>query len=310
MAPPNSFPWAQHRSDVIRWRNEGVSVREIANRLGVSKGMVSGQLYALRKNGDIPGGVMPKALAPNRKFPWTAERDGQIRDMRAKGLPYVKIASAMGIAQRTIHDRARALGLVSAPVLPDGQSVERPCCARVWSVDERERIVVLYVDQKMTITKIASEFQSTRKRITKLLRTLEAAGVLVVRDDRYEARLSKAEAKKPEIKKPQLRATKQGVKTVPKPRRQTVKHLGSLSEVLESMKAPAKAGVSLMDLRGMNCRWPLICDDGEIRYCGEGVTDRPYCAHHAARAFNGKERPRVPPAVLGLGVRQGGRVDA
>lgn len=233
MAPLNVFPWARHRVEIIRWCRDGVSMREIARRLGVTKGMVSGYRARLRQAGDLP------------------------------------------------------------PERPPETSCDMPGRARAWTADEKAEISRLY-QVGFTYAQIAEKVQSTAGRIELLVLAMRRAGLL-------ERRKKRASTTRPTPNKPRTRTVQE---------RPAVKHMGSLSEVLESMKASAKAGVSLMDLRGMNCRWPLICDDGEVRYCGEGVADRPYCAHHAARAFNGKDRPRVPPAVLGLGVRQGGRVDA
>ena len=49
------------------------------------------------------------------------------------------------------------------------------------------------------------------------------------------------------------------------------------------------------DLKHKDCRWPSESQNGEILYCGEPVlNDGPYCAVHAAIAYNRPSRRGIP----------------
>lgn len=67
--------------------------------------------------------------------------------------------------------------------------------------------------------------------------------------------------------------------------------------------APEPLRVTLMELDGRSCRWP-VTDRAPWRYCGHGVVGEnsvstPYCAHHA-RAALPKDNPKKPRTVKQL----------
>ena len=54
--------------------------------------------------------------------------------------------------------------------------------------------------------------------------------------------------------------------------------------VREPAEPDGLPGVSLLALRDGQCRWPL--DTRPVRYCGEPIVRRAYCAAHAKLAYN------------------------
>ena len=43
--------------------------------------------------------------------------------------------------------------------------------------------------------------------------------------------------------------------------------------------------VTIMDLTGSSCRWPMGEQDFEFRYCGNPVGRGAYCAHHGFLSY-------------------------
>lgn len=80
---------------------------------------------------------------------------------------------------------------------------------------------------------------------------------------------------------------------------------------------PQSEPVTIMELRGHHCRWP-VGEPGtpEFRYCGAPRADmdqprRPYCAEHEAIAYNKHQPKGIPfiplPRVVPALVKAGGR---
>jgi hypothetical protein len=60
--------------------------------------------------------------------------------------------------------------------------------------------------------------------------------------------------------------------------------------------------LTMEDLKAHDCRWPAEAENGEMLFCGEPIlNDGPYCATHAAMAYNKparyvvKKAPPLPP---------------
>jgi hypothetical protein len=61
------------------------------------------------------------------------------------------------------------------------------------------------------------------------------------------------------------------------------------------LRRPAAAvapvdGISLIELQYWQCRWPLGDDPCTQKYCGAQISQRSYCAKHAAIAFHSSGR--------------------
>jgi GcrA cell cycle regulator len=57
-------------------------------------------------------------------------------------------------------------------------------------------------------------------------------------------------------------------------------------ETFESVVLPMSLRVTIVELKEAMCRWPLGDPSSpEFRYCGSPAAGGPYCAHHAALAY-------------------------
>jgi hypothetical protein len=58
--------------------------------------------------------------------------------------------------------------------------------------------------------------------------------------------------------------------------------------------------LTMSDLKPNDCRWPAEAQNGEMLYCGEpALNDCPYCAVHAAIAYNkpARKAATLPPLL-------------
>jgi len=64
-------------------------------------------------------------------------------------------------------------------------------------------------------------------------------------------------------------------------------------ETFESVVLPMSLRVTIVELKEAMCRWPLGDPSSpEFRYCGSPALGGPYCAHHAALAYQAPHERR------------------
>ena len=114
--PLRRCDWTEQAVETLRRLvGEGLTLRQIGERFGVSRSAVAGKIDRL---GLAPARQRVFAPTANAGARWTPERDARLRALAAEGHATAAIAADLGVSDAAARHRAALLGLTLRRIRP------------------------------------------------------------------------------------------------------------------------------------------------------------------------------------------------
>lgn len=241
-----------------------------------------------------------------RPSPWTPELEARLRSMHAAGISCAKIAAALGnkLTEQAVINRAQLLGLKRERIKPQfkpGEPVGRPTS---WTADRIGRARRMLADGA-SYSQIGEALGVSRNSISGLVDRVGLTGRSPRRDvDRLgdaAPRPSASKVAKPRAKAPARAKLALRSASAARPRQspplapRRLPHTPAFEPIPagKTWELPEDAkGVSFLERRGQQCKWPVGDDWNARRYdistllcCGQPVGRGSYCDPHRSIAY-------------------------
>lgn len=156
--------------------------------------------------------------------------------------------------------------------------------------DKEQRLVELW-GLNWSQSQIANDLGVTVGAVSGMAMRLRTRGVIQHKTrEQLEEAYSRAASRRTTVTQTEKRII---VRSPPKPIVEALEPIKIIVALDPPVIAPppvsddGRAGIGIRDLTNRTCKWvlPKKGRDGMARYCGDAVSHRSFCEHHAARAF-------------------------